>query len=62
MVITVEPGCYFNASLLEPALKDPAKAKYLNAEGLARFMVGPSMLCTSRSPASAAGDELTLVV
>lgn len=39
MVITVEPGCYFNASLLQPALEDPAKAAYLNAEPLSTFMV-----------------------
>ena len=41
MVITVEPGCYFGASLLEPALKDPAKAQYLDADALAKFKVVP---------------------
>ena len=30
MVLTVEPGIYFNHSLLENAFKDPAKAKFLN--------------------------------
>ena len=39
MVITVEPGCYFNAFLLEPAFKNPAQAKYLNAERLRSLLV-----------------------
>ncbi|GBF92263.1 Xaa-Pro dipeptidase-like [Raphidocelis subcapitata] len=38
MVITVEPGCYFIKLLIQPALQDPARAKFLNAEALARFM------------------------
>ncbi|PNW81055.1 hypothetical protein CHLRE_07g342920v5 [Chlamydomonas reinhardtii] len=29
MVITVEPGCYFNPVLLLPALEDPVQSKYL---------------------------------
>jgi len=37
MVITVEPGCYFSDFLIDTALADPAKAKYLNAEAIARF-------------------------
>lgn len=38
MVITVEPGCYFNPALLRPALADAEKSKFLNAEALERFM------------------------
>ena len=30
MVLTVEPGIYFNHSLLEGAFKDPARAQFLN--------------------------------
>eukprot|EP00743_Colponemidia_sp_Colp-15_P001221 GILK01001341.1.p1 GENE.GILK01001341.1~~GILK01001341.1.p1 ORF type:complete len:481 (-),score=77.27 GILK01001341.1:273-1715(-) len=37
MVLTVEPGVYFIDALLEPALKDPATSKFLNAERLAEF-------------------------
>lgn len=38
MVITVEPGCYFNPALLEPAYEDPARAQFLVREALAAFM------------------------
>ena len=37
MVITVEPGIYFNWSTIEVALRDPIQSKYLNAEKLERF-------------------------
>ncbi|GAM18077.1 hypothetical protein SAMD00019534_012520 [Acytostelium subglobosum LB1] len=37
MFITVEPGCYFIDHLLETALADPAKAKFINKDVLARF-------------------------
>lgn len=37
MVLTVEPGCYFIEPLLEEALADPARAKYINTEVLARY-------------------------
>ncbi|CAI7857404.1 unnamed protein product [Closterium sp. NIES-53] len=37
MVITVEPGCYFIDSLLDPALADPAVARFLVPERLAQF-------------------------
>ncbi|EFJ47271.1 hypothetical protein VOLCADRAFT_61655, partial [Volvox carteri f. nagariensis] len=38
MVITVEPGCYFNPSLLLPALEDPDKAKYLVRDAVMSYM------------------------
>lgn len=38
MVITVEPGCYFNSFLLEPALANPAQAKFLVEEKIRRFL------------------------
>ena len=39
MVITVEPGCYFNPFLLNPAFKNPAQAKYLNKSSIQTYMV-----------------------
>jgi len=38
MVITVEPGCYFNPFLLNPAFTNPAQAKYLNKSRLQSYM------------------------
>ena len=32
MALTVEPGIYFIPAVLEPALADPAKAKFLVAD------------------------------
>ncbi|XP_022092088.1 xaa-Pro dipeptidase-like [Acanthaster planci] len=37
MVITVEPGCYFIAATLEPALKDPQMKQFLCPDVLERF-------------------------
>jgi Xaa-Pro dipeptidase len=37
MVITVEPGVYFIDALLDSALADPARARFLDAAVLARF-------------------------
>jgi Xaa-Pro dipeptidase len=37
MMLTVEPGCYFNDPLLDAALANPAQARFLNAEVLQRF-------------------------
>lgn len=34
MVITVEPGCYFNPALLEPAYEDAVQSKFLVREAL----------------------------
>ncbi|CAN6663334.1 hypothetical protein TRVA0_035S00232 [Trichomonascus vanleenenianus] len=38
MVVTVEPGCYFNEFLLEPVAKNPAQSKFLDHEVLKRYM------------------------
>ena len=40
MVLTVEPGCYFNAFLLKPALGDSAQAQYLVRERIEGLLVG----------------------
>lgn len=37
MCLTVEPGCYFIEALLQPALADPARARFLVPDVLARF-------------------------
>ncbi|KAL3130945.1 hypothetical protein ABBQ38_000268 [Trebouxia sp. C0009 RCD-2024] len=34
MVVTVEPGCYFNPFLLHPAFEDPAQGPFLNKRRL----------------------------
>ena len=36
-VLTVEPGCYFIEALLQPALANPATAKYFDTAVLERF-------------------------
>jgi len=38
MIITVEPGCYFNPALLIPAMEDPTQSKFLVKDALMRFM------------------------
>ena len=37
MVVTVEPGVYFNEPTLQAALQDSGRSRYINAEVLARF-------------------------
>lgn len=37
MVLTNEPGCYFIDYILDSALADPARAKYINNDVLQRF-------------------------
>jgi Xaa-Pro dipeptidase len=37
MVITIEPGIYFIPTLLNPALEDPDKSKFLNEDNIRKF-------------------------
>ncbi len=39
MVITVEPGCYFNPALLKPALEDKAQAAFLVRDRVLSLLV-----------------------
>ena len=45
-VITVEPGCYFNSSLLLPAFENPQQRQFLSKDALMGFMVR-ALLCIS---------------
>jgi len=38
MVLTVEPGIYFNQPTLDKALRNPAQSKYINQDVLKRFL------------------------
>jgi len=38
MICTNEPGCYFIEFILENALKDPIKSKFLNREKVILFL------------------------
>ena len=42
MVITVEPGCYFNPALLKPALEDSSHARFLVKDRVNSLLVGLS--------------------
>ena len=39
MVITVEPGCYFNPALLKPALEDKTQAAFLVKDRVQSLLV-----------------------
>jgi Xaa-Pro dipeptidase len=38
MVLTVEPGCYFNEALLRPALNDTILSGYLNKTAVEHYL------------------------
>jgi len=38
MIITVEPGLYFQEAILEPAFQNPEKSKFLNIERIKQFI------------------------
>ena len=45
LTLLLQPGCYFNESLLEPAFENAEQQqqqKYLNKEALQKFMVSMS--------------------
>lgn len=45
MVVTVEPGCYFNPFLLEPAFEDSTQSPFLNRRRLQGSMVSQHTHC-----------------
>jgi hypothetical protein len=45
MIVTNEPGCYFIEYIIDNALKDPTKAKYLNRE---KVSLGEIKSCLDR--------------
>ena len=54
MVITVEPGCYFNPFLLGPAFESPSQGPFLNRRRLEGSMVGP--VCVAEPVAQIKGQ------
>jgi hypothetical protein len=42
MVVTVEPGCYFNSFLIDSALADPELSRFLVADRLEVLRSGPN--------------------
>lgn len=48
MVITVEPGCYFVAPLIEEALKNPGTASFFEKDVMRDFEVCPLVLVGCR--------------
>ena len=61
MVLTCEPGIYFYPTLVEEALRDPARAKYLDAEVTNTFMgmggvrIEDTVLVTDGAPENLSG-------
>lgn len=47
MVVTVEPGCYFNSFLLQPAYEDSRQSPFLNKRRLEASLASPFALCKS---------------
>ncbi len=57
MVITVEPGCYFNPFLLGPAFESTSQGPFLNKRRLEGSMVGPACVA---EPVAEQGPSMTL--
>ena len=56
MVITVEPGCYFNPALLKPALENSTQAPFLVRDRVLSLLVRSNLLLHS-CPAEACIGE-----
>ena len=60
MVITVEPGCYFNPFLLGPAFDSSSQGPFLNRRRLEGSMVGPAYAVAQPVVLAEQGSSMTL--